>query len=123
MSNNKDNQDLFSDYRKPEDKVSVDIPAEQSSTYVEKIPSAYNPVGEIYSEGRAMRGMSTGAMPLWVLLTGWALFGGFFFLLLGVAISSSSLFFLPSLLLALIPLLIVIRGTKAKLSNKKSRRR
>ena len=123
MSNNKDNQDFFSNYRKPEDKLSVDIPAEQSFTYVDKIPSAYDPVGEIYSEGRAMRGLSTGAMPIWVLLTGWALFGGFFFLLLGVGISSSSFAVLPSLLLASIPLLIVIRGTKAKLFNKKSRRR
>lgn len=119
MSNNKDNRDFFDESNKPQDKLSVDIPAVPKYTCVENIPSAHDPIGEIYSTGRAMRGMSSG-MPWWVLLTGWALFGGLFFLLLGIAISSTPLA-LPSLLFATIPLLIIIRGTSAKLSNKKRR--
>ncbi|OKH32188.1 hypothetical protein NIES2101_40960 [Calothrix sp. HK-06] len=122
MSNNNENKDFFRDYDKPQDKLSVDIPAFNRPTNVEKIPSAYDPMGEIYARGRAMRSMSSGGMPWWVLISGWVLFGGLFLLLLSVVIFSS-LAALPALLFAMIPLLIVIRGTNAKLSNEKRRRR
>jgi VIT1/CCC1 family predicted Fe2+/Mn2+ transporter len=122
MSNNNDNQDFFGDYKQPQDKLSVDIPAEQRATHIEKIPSAYDPMGEIYARGRAMRSMSSGGMPWWVLISGWVLFGGLFLLLLSVAIFSSPAV-LPTLLFAAIPLLIVIRGTSAKLSHKKRGRK
>lgn len=122
MSNDNENKDFFRDYDKPQDKLSVDIPVSPEPTHIEKIPSAYDPMGEIYARGRAMRSMSSGGMPWWVMISGWVLFGGLFLLLLSVVIFSSPAA-LPALLLATIPLLIVIRGTNAKLSSRKRRRR
>ncbi|BAZ10846.1 hypothetical protein NIES4071_26700 [Calothrix sp. NIES-4071] len=122
MSNNNDNQDFFSDYNKPEDKLLVDIPASRKPTEVEQTHKAYDPVGEMYAQGRAMRGMSSTGMSWSVLLTSWVFLGGLFLWLLSVAIFSSPAA-LPSLLIVTMPLLIVIRGTFAKLSNKKRRRR
>lgn len=104
------------------DKIRVEIPAERQPTYHERIPSAYDPMGEIYVRGRAMRSMSSGTMPWWVLISGWVLFGGLFFLLLTAAISSISLALIPYLIISGIPLVIVLRGTLAKLSTKKRRR-
>lgn len=120
--NNDDNQHFFSDYNKPQDKLLVDIPASVGTTDVKPIPSAYDPIGEIYAQGRAMRGMSSTGMPWWLLLTSWVFLGSLFLWLLSVAIFSSPAA-LPSLLFVTMPLLIVIRATFAKLSNKKRRRR
>lgn len=121
MSNNNDNQDFFSDYNKPEDELLVDIPASRKPIEVEQTYKAYDPVGEIYAQGRAMKGMSYTGMSWSVLLASWVFFGGFSLWILSVAIFSS-----PAVLLALLlftlPFLIVIRATFAKLSNNKRRR-
>jgi len=53
------------------------------------------------------------------LISGWVLFGGLFFLVLGIAISSISLALIPSLIISGVPVLIVLRGTLAKLSARK----
>ncbi|RUT04397.1 hypothetical protein DSM106972_046250 [Dulcicalothrix desertica PCC 7102] len=120
--NNDDNQDFFSDYNKPQDKLLVDIPASMGTTDVKQIHKAYDPIGEVYAQGRAMRGMSSTGISWWVLLTSWVFLGGLFLWLLSVAIFSSPVA-LPGLLIVTLPLLIVIRATFAKFSNKKRRRR
>ncbi|BAT55038.1 hypothetical protein NOS3756_40160 [Nostoc sp. NIES-3756] len=124
MSNNDEPDNSFGqDSSFSSDKIRVEIPANQEPMYHQKIPSAYDPIGNIYVEGRAMRTMSSGTMPWWVLFSGWVLFGGLFFLVLGAAISSLSLALIPSLIISGVPVLIVLRGTLAKLSAKKSAKR
>ncbi|MDZ8083370.1 MAG: hypothetical protein RMX35_30435 [Nostoc sp. DcaGUA01] len=92
MSNNDESDNFFGQGSNfDSDKIRVEIPAEQEPIYQQRIPSGYDPMGEIYLRGRAMRTMSSGRMPWWVLISGWILFGGLFFLVLGIAISSISL--------------------------------
>ncbi|WP_224087145.1 hypothetical protein [Nostoc sp. MS1] len=124
MSNNDEPENYFEQYSNfSSDKIRVEIPADQEPMYHQRIPSAFDPMGNIYVEGRAMRSMSSGTMPWWVLFAGWVLFGGLFFMLLGVAISSLSFALIPSLIISGVPVLVVLRGTLAKLSAKKSARR
>jgi hypothetical protein len=124
MSNNDEPENYFGqDSNFSSDKIRVEIPANQEPMYHQRIPSAYDPIGNIYVEGRAMRTMSSGTMPWWVLFSGWVLFGGLFFVLLGVAISSLSLALIPSLIISGVPVLVVLRGTLAKLSTRKRTRR
>lgn len=123
MSNNKP-EDFFGEGSNfDSDKIRIEIPAQREPTYQERIPSAYDPMGEIYVRGRAMRTMSSGTMPWWVLIAGWILFGGSFLLVVGIAIASKSLAIIPALIIAAVPLLIVLRGTSAKFSAKKRARR
>lgn len=124
MSNNDEPEKFFGKGSNfDSDKIRVEVPAEREPTYQERIPSAYDPLGEIYLRGRAMRSMSSGTMPWWVLISGWILFGGFFLVLVGIAISSISLDLVPVLIISGIPVLIVLKGTLAKLSTRKRRRR
>jgi hypothetical protein len=120
MSNNNESDKFFEyDSNFEPDKIIVEIPAEREPTYQERIPSTYDPMGEIYVRGRAMRSMSSGTIPWWVLISGWVLFGGSFLLVLITALFSRTFALIPFLIISLIPLLIVLRGTLAKLSAKK----
>ena len=124
MSNNDESDNYFGQGSNfGSDQIRVEIPAERESTYPQRIPSGYDPMGEIYLRGRAMRNLSSGRMPWWVLISGWVLFGGLFFLVLGIAISSISLALIPPLIISGVPVLIVLRGTLAKLSTKKRPKR
>jgi hypothetical protein len=123
MSENDDHNKFFRDQKLDEDQIFVEIPVEQKSPYQERIPSGYDPMGEIYLRGRAYRGLSSGTTPWWVLITGWLIFGLLPLLILIAAISSQSLTMLIPLVFVTIPLVIVGRGTLAKLAKNKSRRR
>jgi hypothetical protein len=124
MSNNDESDNYFGQSSNfDSDKIKVEIPALREPMYQQKIPSGYDPMGEIYLRGRAMRNLSSGTMPWWVLISGWVLFGGLFFLVLGIAISSISLALILPLIICGVPVLIVLRGTLAKLSTKKRSRR
>ncbi|MCF4969534.1 hypothetical protein [Nostoc sp. CMAA1605] len=124
MSDNNKPEDFFGeDSNFNSDNIRVEIPAQREPGYYDRIPSAYDPMGEIYARGRAMRTMSSGTMPWWVLITGWFLFGGLFLLIIFAGISSMSWGIIPSLIITLIPVLIVFRGTMAKLSATKRTRR
>ncbi|WP_414577761.1 hypothetical protein [Anabaena sp. CCY 9402-a] len=124
MSNNNKTEDFFGeDSNFNSDKIRIEVPAQREPVYHERIPSAYDPMGEIYVRGRAMRTMSSGTMPWWVLIAGWILFGGLFLLVVSISISSISLAIIPSLIIAVIPISIVFRGTLAKLSAKKRKRK
>jgi hypothetical protein len=120
--NDKPNQ--FSRGKQSEDEpYFVEIPAEQKSPEWERIPSGYDPMGKIHLRGRAMRSLSGGRIPWWVLISGWVIFGALGLYVLIAAVASRSWTMLLPLVLAAIPLLILWRGTRSKLSRPNHRRR
>jgi hypothetical protein len=125
MSENDESKQFLPDDKLDTDRIVVEVPAEQKSPYQERIPSGYEPMGEIYLRGRAFRGLAGGRIPWWVLISGWILFGGLALLTLITAIASASFGALPVLIILAIPIIILGRGTTAKLSieKHKSRRR
>lgn len=105
------------------DQLSVDRPIVSPSPEYDRIPSGYDPIGDIQLRGRAYRGLAGGSAPWWILFTGWFMFGGLVFLILIPIVTSAALELLPMLAFASLPLLIVIRGTRAKLRRSKDRYR
>jgi hypothetical protein len=105
-----------------EDKLSIEIPAQQMPIHPDRIPSGYDPMGEIQLRGQASRRLAGGQVPGWVLLTSWIIFGSFALIMTYVAITSSSFVAWMTLAIALIPLFILWKGTKAKASNRRRRR-
>jgi len=105
------------------DQIYIEVPTNSNSLYHEKIPSGYDPMGEIYLRGRAYRGLAGGRIPWWVLISGWIIFGGVALLILISAIASLSFEMLPALIFVCIPLIILLRGTLAKRSLEKRHRR
>jgi len=120
MTNNKPNS-FFDDDQMNNDELFIEVPPDQTPRYQERLPSGYDPMGEIYLRGRAFRSLSGGTIPWWVLLSGWFLFGGLALLILIDAILSQSLGSLIVLGFFSIFLLILWRGTAAKLSSQKRR--
>jgi hypothetical protein len=119
-----DNQDYFKRDRNTEpEKFVVEIPPEKPPAYHEKLPSGFDPMGEIYLRGRAYRGLAGGTQPWWVIISGWFIFGGIAVTIIGLGISSQSPELIILLFFALIPVIILWRGTAAKLANRKYRRR
>lgn len=53
-----------------------------------QMPNPLDPMGNIAMVGRAMRNLSSGRMPMWVLMSAWATIGLISFLLLGMAINN-----------------------------------
>ncbi|MEG4508089.1 hypothetical protein QUA81_31255 [Microcoleus sp. F6_B4] len=125
MSKNDESKQFLPDDKLDTDRIVVEVPAEQKSPYQERIPSGYEPMGEIYLRGRAFRGLAGGRIRWWVLISGWILFGGLALLILISAIASASFSALPALIILAIPIIILWRGTTAKLfiEKHKSRRR
>lgn len=123
MNENDEPNQFFRDEKLDEDQLFVEVPAEQKPPYQERIPSGYDPMGEIYLRGRAYRSLSGGTIPWWVLISGWIIFGPPALFVLIAAIASRSLSLLLLLAFAAIPLLILWRGTLSKLSSTKARRR
>jgi len=128
MSKNDDYNQFLPDDGLDSEKIVVEVPADPKPPYQERIPSGYDPMGEIYLRGRASRNLAEGRVPWWVLISGWIIFG-FGGLVLSILISAITSAAFELLLLALlmvsIPLIILWRGTTAKLSieKQKSRRR
>jgi hypothetical protein len=118
-----DRHPYLNDNSLDEDKIFIEIPAEQRPVDYERLPSGFDPMGEIYLRGRAYRGISGGRTPWWVLISGWIIFGGIFVLCLSAAFVSQSIGMIFPLLLSGILVLIVLRGTLAKLSHRQHRRR
>jgi hypothetical protein len=110
------NFDSYLPDESPPDKLSIDIPAEQPIS-VDRIPSGYDPMGEVELRGRVSQGMASGRIPWWVLITGWVLAGGFAFLMVHLVLQAFSWLMVLPLAVAIIFLLILWRGTQAKLAN------
>jgi hypothetical protein len=123
MSENDESKQFLPDDKLDTDRIVVEVPAEQKSPYQERIPSGYEPMGEIYLRGRAFRGLAGGRIRWWVLISGWILFGGLAMLTLITAIASASFGALPVLIILAIPIIILWRGTTTKLSTEKHKGR
>ncbi|MEG4810975.1 hypothetical protein QUA82_24680 [Microcoleus sp. F8-D3] len=125
MSKNDESKPFLPDDKLDTDRIVVEVPAEQKSPDRERIPSGYEPMGEIYLRGRAFRGLAGGRIRWWVLISGWIIFGGLALLILISAIASASFSPLPALIILAIPIIILWRGTTTKLfiEKHKSRRR
>ncbi|PSB21987.1 hypothetical protein C7B65_00800 [Phormidesmis priestleyi ULC007] len=122
--NNKDEFNRFlPDESLDPDKLSIGIPAEQTPLNPDRIPSGFDPMGEIQLRGRAYRSLAGGQAPWWVLISGWVIFGGFVWIMVRLTVLSSSFVLLIPLAIATIPLFILLKGTKAKLASQRHRRR
>jgi len=103
-------------------KIVIEIPTEQPVSQ-ERLPSGLDPMGRVYLSGRAYRGLSGGRIPWWVLISAWITFGGIFILIVGMTFASPGFGMLLPLFLTSLPLIITLRGTLAKLSRNKQKRR
>lgn len=99
------------------DKLAIEIPAEQP-IYPERMPTNFDPMGEIQLRGQAYRGLAGGQIPWWILISGWAVFGCIAGVLLHAAIQAASLTLWILFIIMVIPLLILGRSTVAKLSSR-----
>lgn len=75
-------------------------------------------MGEIHLRGQAYRGLAGGRTPWWILISGWFVFGSIVAVLLHAAIAATSLTLWIFLIIMVIPLFILGRGTLAKLANR-----
>ena len=123
MSQDDHYKQFFPDQELDNDRLVVEVPADPMPLYQPKIPSGLDPMERIYMDGMMYRGLAGGRVPWWVLISGWVIFGGFALPFLITAIASASLAALPTLLVGIILLIILWRGTTAKLSIRKRRRR
>jgi hypothetical protein len=125
MNNNDEHKRFLPDNELDNEWIVVEIPAEPEPPYQDRIPSGYDPMGEIYLRGRAFRGLAGGRIHWWVFISGWIIFGGLALLILISVIASAAFGLLPMLVFISIPLIILWRGTVAKISieNHKNRRR
>jgi hypothetical protein len=73
-----------------------------------QMPNPLDPMGNIAMEGRAMQNLSSGRVPMWVLMSSWATIGLLSFLLLVMRPSA------PIVLLALLFITILFRATWRK---------
>jgi len=117
MSNKNDFNQFLPDESLEPDKISVEVPAEPPIA-PERIPSGFDPMGEIGLRGQAYRGLAGGRTPWWILISGWFVFGSIVGVLLHAALHGSSLTLWILLIIMVIPLFILGRGTIAKLSNR-----
>ncbi|AFY37958.1 hypothetical protein Lepto7376_1622 [[Leptolyngbya] sp. PCC 7376] len=126
MSNNENTDYSDAEYVFPEEEklvYRVDIPVNPHAYSYDRIPSGYEPMGEIELRGRSYRSLASGRMPLWVLVGGW-LFLGFPALGLSILILiSGGWTMLPLFLMANIIPWILWRGTQAHFTKKKKRHR
>jgi hypothetical protein len=127
MSENDKPKEFLDDDEIDRDRLFIEVPTEPKLPDREKIPSPYDFMSEIYLRGRAFRSLAEGRIPWWVIISGWIYFGGLALLILILALASATFELLLDLVFDVIPLIILCRGTIAKLSikkhkNKRSRR-
>lgn len=103
-----------------QDQLSIEIPAEPP-LHSEVVPSGLDPMSRIEMRGQAYRGLAGGQPPWWILISGWFVFGFFAAVAAHAAIQNSSLALWILLVIAVIPLLILARGTIAKLATSRER--
>lgn len=85
---------------------------------IERVPSGLAPMSRIELEGRAYRGLASGSIPWWVLITGVAVF--FVPSLVMVVVAGEPLLLL-AFVPAILPMVIIGRGIRAKLVAKRER--
>ncbi|OKH18871.1 hypothetical protein [[Limnothrix rosea] IAM M-220] len=127
MSNHGDRHYPDEDYGLPEAEkpvYGVDVPVNPPVHSYDRIPSGYDPMGEIQLRGRSYRSLASGRMPLWVLVGGWLFLGIPSFCLSILILISGGWTAIPIFLIANIIPWILWRGTQAhfKKKNKKNKR-
>ncbi len=125
MSRNDEYKEFLPNDELDSERIVAEYSVDPKSPYQdqEKIPSGYDPMGEIYLRGRAFRGLAGGRIRWWVLISGWIIFGGLALVILIPVITSAAFELLPALVIVSIPLIILGRGTVAKLSTQKPKKR
>ena len=119
----KDKFKQFLPDRKSEN-LSFDAPIKEQPVVHDRIPSGLDPMGQIRLEGRAYKSLGSGRIPWWVIVSGWIFFGipaalTIYLYTIAISLSWTSI---PVLAIAAISLLILWKGTKAKLSHRSQRR-
>ena len=112
MMNNKNPDNLF-----------IEVPPTRHSPYQDRVPSALDPMGEIYLRARVLRTLGGGNVRWWVLISGWLLFGGGFLAFAWIIISTQSYASIFPLAITAIPLVSLWRGTAKKLARRHRRHR
>lgn len=88
-----------------------------SPIIISKVPSGYTPMSQIELEGQAYSGVKSGTVPWWVLAAAAIVF---VVPSLGMALATGNLIVLLIVVLSLtLPMMIVLRGFRAKLTAKK----
>jgi hypothetical protein len=112
------------------DKLIVNLPARRPSPYdnpasssSDRVPSGFDPMGEIQLRGRILRTLSEGNVRWWIMIAGWVIFGGGFLLMLLIVIESQLYPLIVPLAIAAIPLVALWKGTARKLARSRQQNR
>ncbi len=123
MANNSDYRQFLPDDEFARDRIIVDVPISPLSFEIEQIPNGYDPMGRVYLGGRVNRRLASGKIPWWVLMTSWFFAGITIFAGVIPLFPLTVIELLIVVILLPFPLMILWRGTKAKLSTRKNRSR
>jgi hypothetical protein len=122
--------DLFAQLKSDRAKLHTSTLANQDYVNVPKRSLGLTPMDQVAMEGAASQGMVSGRMPWWVLITGWIGVGFYAAITLSIVCSGPlpyNIFFDPGFWILLLILMIYItimwRGTSRKLANRKLRSR
>lgn len=120
--------DLFAQLKSDRAKLHTTTLANQEYVNVPKRSAGLTPMDQVATQGSASQGMVSGRMPWWILITGWVGVGFYGAIALSIFFSGSSLqsvLLNPGVWILLLILIMYIaimwRGTSRKLSNRKSR--
>ncbi len=120
--------DLFAQLKADRAKLHTSTLANQEYVNVPKRSAGLTPMDQVATQGSASQGMVSGRMPWWVLITGW--FGVGLYVVIAVSIVFSgplpqSVLFNPGFWILLLILIMYIaimwRGTSKKISGRKLR--
>ena len=120
MTEDDEFQGVFEDPSVPFKQLFTEVPP-PLPPQIEKHPSGYSPMERIELQGQAYRGLASGQMPWWVIVSGWVIFGLPCLMMTVVAVTSGEPFVLIASAMPLIVLWIMWRGTRAKLTQQKAR--
>ena len=123
MSDHDDYQQFLPNEELENEKIVVDVPVTTGFPEQERIPSGYEPMEVIQLQGITYRRLAGGSIPWWVLISGWIFYGVPILVGLFIAIAADGLLAPLILLAGAIRLIILWRGTAAKLSLKKRKQR
>jgi hypothetical protein len=120
--------DLFAQLKSERAKLHTSTLANQDYVNVPKRSAGLTPMDQVATQGSAGQGMGSGRMPWWILITGWVGVGFYGVIALSIVFSGSlpqSILFNPGFWILLLILMIYIaimwRGTSKKLANRKRR--
>ncbi|WP_019499314.1 hypothetical protein [Pseudanabaena sp. PCC 6802] len=138
MTRRDDSDRLLPDYDLDKGKPSNEVPPNSRPVEYDRVPSGYEPIGQIELIGRVFRGLVRGRFPWWVLILAWICFGSLAWIYaygavvaIVVAFTSGAwisfavyfIFFIAMSVMSAAFFSILWRATLAKLSNRKRGRK